>query len=68
MILTIDFSGAELCVSFDVSCAEPDVGLRQGIEIYLVEYGDCNITDLIHCLDLMEKLTEKTYEKLEDVK
>jgi len=63
MNLTVNFKQTDLVVGFDVEYPEPDVGFTGDVVIYSVEYGDCDIKELIDNLELMEQLSEATYEK-----
>ena len=65
MKLTIRFGQAVLDCNFDYTPPDEDVGLGECIDIYRVDYGDCDVTDIIDAGELWDELDKLVWAELE---
>lgn len=61
---TIEYAGCELEVEFNISPAEPDVGLHEHLEIVCVLYKECDVWDVILAFDNEGLVEDKVWELL----
>lgn len=60
MVLTINFKGRDLDVSFDREPGEEAVGLHEDVRVYKVEYLGRDITGFLSA-DFIREIEEETY-------
>ena len=53
MDITIKLSGYALDVSFDRIPGEDENGISESLDVYAIEYGGCDVKDIIEACDHM---------------